>query len=100
HLEVEQRLAAEERQVHRWRVASLAEHEVDALAGCLFIHEARLGRALDDAILAVLVAVAAREIAFARHIEHERLQRNAALGFLGGRLGWWRDDRVARSDAE
>ena len=100
HLEVEQRLAAKERQIHARRITRLAEHEIDALLGRLLVHETRLGARFDDLVFAVLVAVAARQVALARDVEHERLKRNAALGLLGDRLRWRRGDRVNRPHAE
>src|SRR5215831_19174218 len=55
----------------------------DCLGG--FVHEPRLRGAFDNAVLAVLVAVAAREIALARDVEHQRLERDASLCSRRGR---------------
>src|SRR4029077_11323560 len=65
-----------------------------------FVHEARFGRRLDDLVLAILVAIATREIALARHVEDERLQRNATLGLLDGGLWRRRENRMNRAHAE
>ncbi len=61
-------------------VARLAEHEVDALAGDLLAHEAGLAALRHDPVLAVLVAVRARQVALARDVEHHRREREVLLG--------------------
>ena len=72
HREVEQRLAAEERDVRD--VARLAQQEVDALARRLLRHELRLAavRRVDDLVLAVLVTIRAAEIALVGDVQHHR----------------------------
>ena len=83
HREVEQRLAAEERDVRD--VARLAQQEVDALARRVLRHEFRLPavRRVDDLVLAVLVAVGAAQIALVGDVQHHRRERDAPSGFEG-----------------
>ena len=77
HRKVEKRLAAEERQVRRLARAALLEQELDAVARRLLGHELRLLAVLgvDDLVLAVLVAVRARQVALVRDVQHHRVQR-------------------------
>jgi hypothetical protein len=64
HGKVEQRLAAEKRQMCA-TCAALLEQEIDAVARRLLRHELRLPAVLgvDDLVLAVLVAIRARQVA-------------------------------------
>ena len=77
HGEVEQRLAAEERDVRDLVGARFLEHEVDALSRDLLAHELRLPAVLrvDDLVLAVLVAVRAGKVALIGDVQHHRRQR-------------------------
>ena len=75
--EVEQRLAAEERDVRHLVVARFLEHELHALARGLLAHELGLLAVLgvDDLVLAVLVAVGAAQVALVGDVEDHRRQR-------------------------
>ena len=74
---VQQRFAAEERDVRDLVVARFLEHELHALARGLLAHELRLHPVfgVDDLVLAVLVAVGAGQVALIRDVEHHRRQR-------------------------
>ena len=81
-LEVEQRLATEEGEVRDRQIARLLEHEVDALPRGLLAHVGGRGvaRGVDDLVLAVLVAVRARQVALVRDVEDHRGERKIRLG--------------------
>ena len=68
HREIEQRLAAEKGEVGD--AAALPEQELDAVARRLLGHEFRLLAVLgvDDLVLAVLVAIRARQVALVRDV--------------------------------
>ena len=86
HREVEQRFSTEEREVRDLLPARLREQELDALFGGLLAHE--LGRVtvfgIDDLVLAVLVAVGARQVALVGHVQDHRRERE-----VGGRQVVW-----------
>ncbi len=99
HREVQQRLAAEERDVREPVGARLLQHEVHALARRLLAHELRLLAVfrIDDLVLAVLVAVGAAQIALVGDVQHhrrqrERRERNHFRGWRGGHRS--RTDRL------
>jgi hypothetical protein len=77
--EVQQRLAAEERDGHLRPVAAAAQQEVDRLPRRVVVHLrlacALAARAVGQPVLAVLVAVRARQVALVGDVEHQRRQR-------------------------
>ena len=77
HREIEQRLAAEEGEMRDAWPLSLQE-ELDAVARRLLGHELRLLAVLgvDDLVLAVLVAIGARQVALVRDVHHHRGERD------------------------
>ena len=78
HLEVHQRLAAEEGDVRGLADAGFLQREIDRRLRRLLAHELRLAAVLgvDDLVLAVLVAVLARQVALVGDVDHQRLDRH------------------------
>ncbi len=92
HLEVHQRLAAEERDVRGLAGARFAQREVHARPGRLLAHELGLAAVLgvDDLVFAVLVAVGAGQVALVGHVDHQGLDGH---GLERDDLEGWRLDR-------
>src|SRR4029079_6628118 len=98
---VQQRLAAEKRDVRELVRARFLERKLDALARGLFAHELRLPSVLgvDDLVLAVLVAVGARQIALVGDVQHHRGERKRRQRNHFRYRRRWRRDGADRLDA-
>ena len=83
HLEVHQRLAAEERDVRRLARVALAQRQIDGGARRLGAHELGLAAVfgVDDLVFAVFVAVFARQVALVGDVHHQPI---IAVGGGGG----------------